>query len=85
MAVIAARDAPPVTVDGTAIPWLRLAATSASAGDDGDRLAHTAYVQLIATAGGLAPAPATCNAMSAGTVEEIPYTADYVFWRRTGN
>lgn len=79
--VAAARDAPPVTMDATAIPWLRLKMTSTSAGGDGDRLAHTTYIQRVATTGGLAPAAATCNAPSAGTVQEIPYTADYYFWK----
>jgi hypothetical protein len=72
------------TVDPTAIPWLKLQATSAVAGDDGDRLAHTTFVQRIATTGGLAPAAATCNALTAGTTQEVPYTATYVFWKATG-
>jgi Protein of unknown function (DUF3455) len=82
--VIGRRDAPPVTVDGTAIPWLRLAASSTSAGADGDRLAHATYIQRVATTGGLAPAAAACNATSAGTIQEIPYTADYYFWKQAG-
>ena len=82
--VVGRRDAPPVTVDGTAIPWLRLAAASTSVGDDGDRLAGTSYIQRVATTGGLAPAAATCNAATAGDVEEIPYTADYYFWKAVG-
>jgi hypothetical protein len=82
--VVGRRDAPPVTVDATAIPWLRLAAASTSAGDDGDRLAHTTYVQRINTVGGLAPAAGACNAATAGSVQEIPYTADYYFWKATG-
>jgi hypothetical protein len=80
-AVVGRRDAPPVIVDGTAIPWLRLAAASTSVGDDGDRLADTTYIQRVATTGGLAPAAGTCTAATVGTVEEIPYTADYYFWK----
>src|SRR5262245_5609848 len=76
-------DAPPLTVDPPAIPWLRLAATS-TPGPDGGRLAGTTYIQRIRTTGGLAPAPADCNAGSVGTTEEIPYTADYTFWKSTG-
>ena len=82
--VVGRRDAPPVTVDGSAIPWLRLAMVSTSSGDDGDRLAHTTYVQRVATTGGLATAAGTCNATTAGAVEEIPYTADYYFWKAAG-
>ena len=82
--VVGRVDAPPVTVDPTAIPWLRLAAASTAAGPDGDRLVATTYIQRIATTGGLAPAAAECNATTAGTVAEVPYTADYYFWKKTG-
>ena len=64
-----------------AIPWLLLSAASTTAGPDGDRLTHTTFIQRIATTGGLAPAAAECNSASAGTVREIPYTADYYFWK----
>jgi Protein of unknown function (DUF3455) len=74
-----------VTVDPTAIPWLRLRVTSASAGPDGDRLTETKYIQRIKTAGGLAPAASSCNAEMLGDVAEVPYTADYAFWKATGS
>jgi hypothetical protein len=75
--------AAPVTVDTTAIPWLLLSART-FAGADGDRLVPTTYVQRIETAGGLAPPAPTCTAATAGAVAEVPYTADYYFWKRTG-
>jgi hypothetical protein len=81
--VVAARDGG-VTVDPTAIPWLRLKTTSASSGGDGDRLAQTTYIQRVATTGGLAPAASTCTTATAGHIEEVTYTADYYFWKRTG-
>jgi hypothetical protein len=71
-----------VTVDATAIPWVLLSA-STTPGPDGDRLVATTFVQRIATTGGLAPPAADCNATTAGTVAEVPYTADYYFWKRT--
>lgn len=74
-----------VTVDPTAIPWLRLRVTSMTAGADGDKLAATTYIQRLDTTGGLAPAPDTCTAATVGEVAEIPYTADYAFWKATGN
>ena len=52
--VVATRD-DGVTVDPTAIPWLRLKRASATPGADGDRLVATTYIQRIATAGGLPP------------------------------
>jgi Protein of unknown function (DUF3455) len=70
-----------VTVDPTAIPWLLLASKSSTAGPDGDRLAGTTYIQRIATTGGLTPAAAECNAATAGAAREVPYTADYLFWK----
>ena len=48
-----------VTVDRTAIPWVRLAAASTAAGPDGDRLVDTTYIQRISTTGGLAHPPPT--------------------------
>jgi Protein of unknown function (DUF3455) len=63
-----------------AIPWLLLSATGA-AGADGDRLAATTYIQRIATTGGLMPPAGDCNADTVGTVNEVPYTADYYFWK----
>jgi hypothetical protein len=35
-------------------------------------------------AGGLAPPAAECNATTAGAGAEIPYTADYYFWKKGG-
>jgi hypothetical protein len=70
-------------VDATAIPWLLLKAVSTAAGPDGDRLTATTYIQRIATTGGLAPAASTCDAGTAGEIAEVPYTADYVFWKKT--
>jgi hypothetical protein len=79
--VVARRDSG-VTVDTTAIPWLRLAVTSESSSPDGDRLAATTYIQRTATTGGLPPAAADCNAGTVGAKVEVPYTADYTFWKR---
>jgi Protein of unknown function (DUF3455) len=68
----------------TAIPWLLLSASRTFAGPDGDRLVATTYIQRIATTGGLAPPASTCTAATAGAVAEVPYTADYYFWKHTG-
>lgn len=72
-----------VTVDATAIPWLLLSAASTTTGPRGDRFTKTTFIQRTATTGGLAPAAADCNAATAGAVVEIPYTADYHFWKST--
>jgi Protein of unknown function (DUF3455) len=72
-------DGVPVT---GAIPWLLLSG-SASAGPDGDRLAGTTYIQRLATTGGLTPPAADCGPATAGAVREVPYTADYYFWKKS--
>ena len=71
-----------VIPDRTAIPWVLLSTTT-TPGPDGDRLVDTSFIQRINTTGGLTPPAADCNAATAGTVVEVPYTADYVFWKHT--
>jgi hypothetical protein len=73
----------PAPVDPTAIPWLLLSAKG-TPGADGDRLAGTTFIQRIATTGGLIPPAGECNAETAGDENEVPYTADYYFWKATG-
>jgi Protein of unknown function (DUF3455) len=71
-----------VIVDEKAIPWVLLSATT-TPGPDGDRLVGTSFIQRLDTTGGLTPPAADCNAATAGTVVEVPYTAEYVFWKHT--
>jgi hypothetical protein len=61
-----------------------LLSAASTAAADGDRLVGTTYIQRIATTGGLAPPAAECNATAAGARAEIPYTADYYFWKKGG-
>jgi hypothetical protein len=63
-----------------AVDWLRLKADRTAAGPDGDRLLATTYIQRIPTVGGVAPAGACATGASA----EVPYSADYVFFKATG-
>lgn len=70
-----------VTVTPTAIPWLKLSAASTNAGAEGDRLVATTFVQRLNTVGGLAPAASQCDTTTVGALAEVPYTADYYFWR----
>src|SRR5688572_19032227 len=78
--VVAKRDAGVPGGPG-AVDWLRLKADRTAAGSDGDRLLATTYIQRIHTVGGLAPA----GACAAGASAEVPYTADYVFFKATGS
>ncbi len=71
-----------VPVSPKAIPWLLLSAAATPApGGGGGVLADASFVQRLFTVGGLAPAATTCNAKAAGVKAEVPYTAEYVFWK----
>jgi hypothetical protein len=73
--VVAQRLVPAVTVDPTAIPWLRLDAVAA--GGPGV-FKNTTYIQRVNTTGGLAPTTAPTHV---GQEARVPYTAEYVFYR----
>jgi hypothetical protein len=66
-----------VTVDPTAIPWLRLAALTT---EGPGILADTTFIQRVNTTGGLAPSEA---GTVIGQVAQVPYTADYFFYRQS--
>jgi len=70
---------PTATVDTNSIPWVRLSAASA---EGPGIFAETTFIQRVHTVGGKAPA---ANGLVAGQVAEVPYTADYFFYRKTTN
>ena len=74
----------PAPMPGT-IPWLLLSAVANGSGPYGSKLADVTFIQRVNTTGGVAPAAATCNAASTGKVAEVPYTADYHFWKAKKN
>ena len=82
--VVGKRDAG-VNVDPTAIDWLRVKADSTAPGADGDRLTATTYIQRINTVGGRPPAAGDCDEDTVAEQREIPYSADYVFFKATGS
>ena len=49
----------------------------------GGVLGATTYIQRLNTKGGTQPPPASCKAQTAGKVTEVPYKADYVFFKAT--
>ena len=67
-----------VTVDPAAVPWLLLKAVDnlSSPGNE------VTYIQRVCTTGGLAPATIP-NESNLGQVEEVPYTATYLFFKKT--
>lgn len=86
---------PPATwaaSDGSAVTGTQVAVAPTSAGSIPLQLVKanpatgmgamngTAYIQRVATRGGVAPA-ATCDATAAGRKEVVTYQADYIFWK----
>jgi hypothetical protein len=69
-----------VIVDPTAIPWLLLDATVTTQKGVG-LLGNTTFIQRVNTTGGLAPT-GSCNANV--DTREVPYTANYRFWKPVG-
>jgi len=67
------------TASSSAIPWLLLQVVSTTVGPDGDRLTQTTYIQRLNTTGGVAPA----GGCASGATANVPYTADYYFYRVT--
>jgi hypothetical protein len=63
------------TPDATAIPWLLLQATSS----EGPGIFNSVtYIQRVNTTGGLAP---TAPGISIGAIAQVPYSAEYYFYR----
>jgi hypothetical protein len=70
-----------VTVDTNAIPWLRLDAVPTKTVRPGI-FAGTTFIQRVNTTGGKAP---SVNGTFVGQVAEVPYTADYFFFRKSND
>ena len=66
-----------VTVDPSAIPWLKLKTVEALS-SPGNKIT---YIQRVCTTGGLPPAIIP-NESNQGQVEEVPYTATYLFFEK---
>ena len=65
----------PLTVNANAIPWVLLSATS----EGGPGIfANTTFIQRVNTVGGKQPSE---DGAFVGQVAEVPYTADYFFYR----
>lgn len=74
--IVGAPEARADAPQASAIPWLLLSARSV--GPEG-RFARITSVQRVNTSGGTAPTR-PCDAGTAGATEQVPYTADYLFY-----
>jgi hypothetical protein len=70
-----------VTPDLTAIPWLLLPANAPFTHGPGI-FANITFIHRVNTVGGIAPSDAGAFV---GQVVEVPYTADYFFYRNTND
>jgi hypothetical protein len=70
----------PSPAAGPAIDWLRL--STASVGSPG-LLSDTTFIQRVETKGGTTPPAAACKAETLNKVVEVPYKADYYFYKKT--
>jgi len=73
--IVKASNALPCPADASAIPWLRLQAVSTSGPGI---FSSVTYVQRVNTTGGLKP---TTPGLLEGASIEVPYTAEYYFYR----
>lgn len=66
------------SADASAVPWLLL--TAVSHGAEAGRFDDVSSIQRLSTVGGNAPAGG-CDQAHAGAIAQIPYSAEYVFYR----
>src|SRR5262249_21237640 len=82
-AVMTASSSDPEFVSPGAIPWFLLRAVGAQYGPNwGHKLVRTTFIQRVNTAGGLAPATGCAATTDVGKKVLVPYTAEYVFYRK---
>jgi hypothetical protein len=66
-----------------AIPWLLLQVVGAKEGPSGGHtLTATTFIQRVNTSGGIAPSAGCAAPTEIGNQAFVPYTADYVFYKK---
>ncbi len=77
-----ATSSDPGFVAPDAIPWLLLQVVGSQAGPaGGTTLNPTTFIQRIETTGGIMPSTGCSEAMNAGAMVFVPYTAEYLFYK----
>jgi hypothetical protein len=72
-----------LTVNQNAVAWLLLDVVGTQAGPTGGRiLTDTTFIQRVNTTGGLAPLAGCTSLTDVGNQAFVPYTADYVFYKK---
>jgi hypothetical protein len=79
---VAASSSDPAYVDTGAIPWLLLEVAGAEAGPaGGEYLAQATFIHRLNTSGGSKPATGCTEPKEVGSLNFVPYRADYYFYR----
>jgi hypothetical protein len=66
-----------------AIPWLLLRVAGRQHGPAaGDKLMRTTAIHRVSTSGGVPPAAGCSTAADVGKKALVPYTTDYIFYRK---
>jgi len=72
------------SVTPEAIPWLLLQVVGAKEGPTGGHaLTAITFIQRVNTSGGIAPSAGCASPTEIGNQAFVPYTADYVFYKKT--
>jgi hypothetical protein len=72
-----------LTVDTSAVAWLLLDVVATQDGPTGGKtLSDTTFIQRVNTTGGLAPLTGCSSLTDVGNTAFVPYTADYVFYKK---
>lgn len=73
-----------LTVDPSAVAWLLLDVVATQDGPTGGKtLSDTTFIQRVNTTGGLAPLTGCSSLTEVGNTAFVPYTADYVFYKKS--
>ena len=75
---VAAARAAGAAVDPSAIPWLLLKATAN--GPTSGKFSDITSIQRLSTVAGIAPGT-PCDSNNLGSISQVPYTAQYVFYK----
>jgi hypothetical protein len=70
-------------VRADAVPWLKIEKSGEQAGPTGgETLSKATFIQRVNTAGGLAPSTGCDRPTDVGKRAFIPYSADYIFYKK---
>jgi Protein of unknown function (DUF3455) len=83
---IIASTSDPNFVASNSVPWLLVQPVGTQRGPTGGAfLTQTTFIQRLTTSGGVAPSTGCSESTNVGSTALVPYTADYFFYKASGN